>query len=114
MLIHLVGIVTLVYAFAPYDNQLAIIHFVRAHSAGPSSAGSLSALLFGYLPIVVLAGLAMLLTQRQMRRRDAGLLDARGKLPLEAEVTWLFSFGAAFTVTAFFCRWGGSMIVAYL
>ena len=96
MLIYLVGIVTLVYAFAPYDNQLAIIHFVTAHSAGPSSAGSLSALLLGYLPIVVLAGLAMLLTQRQMRRGNAGLLDAREKLLLEAEVTWLFSFGAAF------------------
>jgi hypothetical protein len=113
-IIYVAGMLTLLYAFAPYDNQLAIMHFVIAHSAGPSSAGSLNTLLFGYLPIMVLAMLAMLLTWRQMRRRDAGLLDARGKVLLEAEVSWLFSFGAAFTVTAFLCRWGGSMIVAYL
>ncbi len=114
MITYLVSIVTLLYGFAPYDNQLAIIQFVSTHSAGPSSVGSLGMLLFGYLPIVVLAVLAMLLTQRQMRQRDAGLLDARGMLLLEAEVTWLFSFGAAFTVTSFLCRWGGSMIVHYL
>jgi hypothetical protein len=112
--IYVAGMLTLLYAFAPYDNQLAIVHFVIAHSAGPSSAGSLNTLLFGYLPMGVLAILAMLLTWRQTRRRDAGLLDTRGKLLLEAEVSWLFSFGAAFTVTAFLCRWGGSMIVAYL
>lgn len=113
-LIYLVAIVTLLYAFAPYDNQLAIIRFVTAHSAGRSSAGSLSMLLFGYLPLGILALIAMLLTSRQMRRRDAGLLDARETLLLKAEVSWLFSFAAAFMVTAFLCRWGGSMIVAYL
>ena len=71
-------------------------------------------LLFGYLPLGILALIAMLLTSRQMRRRDAGLLDARETLLLKAEVSWLFSFAAAFMVTAFLCRWGGSMIVAYL
>jgi hypothetical protein len=113
-LIYLVAIVTLLYAFAPYDNQLAIMRFVTAHSAGRSSGGSLSMLLFGYLPLGTLSLLAMLLTWRQMQRRDAGLLDARETLLLEAEVSWLFSFAAAFMVTAFLCRWGGSMIVAYL
>jgi hypothetical protein len=112
--IYVAGILTLLYAFAPYDHQLAIVRCVLAHSAGRSSAGSLNTLLFGYLPMVVLATLTLLLTWRQMRRRDAGLLDASGKLLLEAELSWLFSFGAAFTVTAFLCRWAGSMIIAYL
>lgn len=113
-LIYFVAIVTLLYGFAPYDNQLAIIRFVTAHSAGRSSAGSLSMLLFGYLPLGVLATVAMLLTWRQMQRRNAGLLDARETLLLEAEVSWLFSFATAFTVTTFLCRWGGSMIVSFL
>lgn len=113
-LMHLVAIVALLYGFAPYDNQLVIIRFVTAHSASRSSAGSLNMTLFGYLPLGIMVLLAMLLTWRQMRRRDAGLLDARGTLLLEAEVCWLFSFAAAFAVTAFLCRWGGSMIAAHL
>lgn len=112
--LYLVGILTLLYAFAPYQNQLAILRFVTAHSAGRSSAGSLSALLFGYLPLVALVMLAMLLTWRQMRRRDAGLLGPDETLLLEAETSWLFSFAAAFATAVFLCRWAGSMIVAYL
>jgi hypothetical protein len=112
--IYIAAVLTLLYAFAPYDHQLAIARFVIAHSAGWSSAGSLSTLLFGYLPMGFLVMLATLLTWRQTRRRDAGLLDAGGKLLLEAEVSWLFSFAAAFTVTGFLSRWAGSMIVAYL
>lgn len=112
--LYLVGILTLFYAFAPYENQLAILRFVTAHSAGRSSAGSLGALLFGYLPMVALVMLAMLLTWRQMRRRDAGLLRPRETLLLEAETSWLFSFAAAFAMAVFLCRWAGNMIVAYL
>ncbi|PXA99084.1 hypothetical protein DMC47_05235, partial [Nostoc sp. 3335mG] len=112
--LYLVGILTLLYAFAPYENQLAILRFVTAHSAGRSSAGSLGALLFGYLPMVALVMLAMLLTWRQMRRRDAGLLRPEETLLLEAETAWLFSFAAAFAMAVFLCRWAGSMIVAYL
>ena len=113
-LIYLVGVATLVYVFAPYDNQRAIVRFLIAHSAGPSSAGSLSELIFGYVPMAFLAALAMILTSRQMRRRDAGLLDAHEKLVLQAELSWLFSFAAAFTLTMFLCRWVGSMTLAYL
>jgi hypothetical protein len=113
-LITLLGIATLFYAFAPYENQRAIVHFIWAHSAGRGSAGSLSSILFGYLPMAGTAALAMLLTWRQMKRRDAGLLDERATMMLEAETNWLFSFGAAFTVTALLCRMAGSMIVAYL
>jgi len=113
-LIYLVGVTTLVYVFAPYDNQRAIVRFLIAHSAGPSSAGSLSELIFGYVPMAFLAALAMILTSRQMRRRDAGLLDAHEKLVLQAELSWLFSFAAAFTLTMFLCRWVGSMTLAYL
>jgi hypothetical protein len=111
---YAVGLATLLYVFASYADQLAIARFIVRHSAGSSSAGSLSSLLFVYLPMVWLSGLAMLLTFRQMRRRDAGLLGAREKLLLDAETSWLFSFAAAFTTTSMLCNWTGSMIVQHL
>jgi cytochrome bd-type quinol oxidase subunit 2 len=87
VLIYFVGILTLLYAFVPYDNQLAVARFITVYSAGLSSSGTMSMLLFGYLPMAVVVLLAISLTWRQLRRRDAGLLDARGKLILEAEMT---------------------------
>lgn len=113
-LIYIVATATLLYAFAPYENQLAIARFLNAYSAGRTSAGSLALLTFGYLPMAGLSALAVLLTYRQMRRRDTGLLDARQTLLLEAETTWLFSFAAAMVMAALFCRVAGGMIVAYL
>jgi hypothetical protein len=113
-LIYLLAVATILYAFAPYEHQLRIVRFVAAHSAGGASAGSLSALLFGYLPMVLTVGIAMLLTHRGMRRLDAGLLDQRAALMLRAETVWLFSFAAAFTTTVFLCRIIGGLIVAYL
>jgi hypothetical protein len=112
--IYFVGIGTLLYAFAPYEHQLAIVRFVATHSVGRSSAGSLTMLLFGYVPLMMLAGLTMLLTWRQMRRRDAGLLDTSERLVLEAETSWLFSFGLAFAATTLLCRLAGSMIAVHL
>jgi hypothetical protein len=114
ILVYVVGIVTLLFTFAPYANQLAIVRFLTLHSAGRTSAGSLSTLLFGYLPMLSIAALAMLATYRQMRRRDAGLLDARQRFLLDAETNWLFSFGAAFGTTVLLCRMAGGMIVAHL
>lgn len=111
LFVHLVGITTLIYSFAPYDNQRAIARFVMSSSAGRASAGSLTMLVFGYLPMTALAVAAMLLTYRQLRRRDAGLLDAAETMVFEAEVSWLFSFAAAFAVTAVLCRWVGGMIL---
>ncbi len=113
-LFYLIGIMTLLYAFAPYDHQRAIIRFLGAHSAGRASAGSLATFVFGYLPMGVLMALAMALTRRQVRERDAGRLDARGRILLEAEVTWLFSFAAAYVTAMLLCRLLGGAIVAHL
>ncbi len=112
--IYFVSIGTLLYAFAPYHHQLAIVRFVATHSVGGSSVGILNILLFGYVPLIMLVGLTMLLTWRQTRRRDAGLLDTRERLVLEAETSWLFSFGLAFAGTTLLCRSAGSMIAVHL
>lgn len=113
VLIHLVGMAILLITFAPYGNQRAIVHLLHRFSAGTASYGSLAGLLFGYVPLALFCLLAMLLTQRQMKRRDAGLLDAEQSLVLNAEVNWLFSFGAAFLIAALLCRFAG-MIIRYL
>jgi hypothetical protein len=113
-LMYAAGAAALLFAFLPYDHQLRFTRFVALHSIGSASAGSLSSLLFVYLPMLVLRGLAMLLTARRMRQRNVGLLDGRHALLLAAEVNWLFAFAAAFTMTALLCRMLGSAIVAYL
>lgn len=113
-LVHILGVATLIFTFLPYDNQILFAHFVSQYSGGRSSAGSLNALLFVYLPFAAVMGLAMLLTWRQMRRRDACQLTPEAEKLLQAEMNWLFSWGTAFVMAAFVCRFSGSMITRFL
>ncbi len=105
---------TLLFIFLPYENQLAIGRFVTHNSRGSASAGSLSMLLFAWLPLLLLVLLSMLLLSREMRRRDAGLLDDEAKLLLSAEMKWLFAFATAFAMTMLLCRMFGSVIIRHL
>lgn len=111
---YILGIATLFYVFLPYENQIAIGRFLVRHSVGTASAGGLGTLLFGYLPMAVLALISMLLLSRQLRRREAGVLSNDEKLALAAEMNWLFSYALAFGTTALLCRIFGAMIVRYL
>ncbi|WP_442679692.1 hypothetical protein ACSBM8_00355 [Sphingomonas sp. ASY06-1R] len=111
---YLVAILLLIGTFAPYRHQAMIGHFLDRFSAGSASRGSLASLVFDYLPLLLFCGLAALLTYRQLQRRDAGQLDPDQALELDAELNWLFSFGAAFLIAAFLCRWAGAMILAFL
>ena len=111
---YLVGIALLIVTFAPYGHQAMIAHFLDRFSAGTASRGSLASLVFDYIPLLVFCGLAGLLTYRQLERRNAGQLDAAQALEVDAEVNWLFSYGAAFSIAAFLCRWAGSMLLAFL
>lgn len=110
----LIGMATLLFVFLPFENQLAIGGFLARHSAGRASAGSLSMLIFAWLPLLLLGLLSMLLLSRQMRRRDAGLMDAEARRVLAAEMNWLFSFATAFAMTMLLCRLFGAMVVHYL
>lgn len=107
--LYVLGIAALLLVFLPQDNQAAFSAFIGHYSAGRASAGSLTMLVFAWLPLLALIGLCMLLLRRQFRLRDAGLLDAAGKRLLSAETHWLFSFAAAFAATAFLCRLIGSV-----
>lgn len=112
--LRVIGMATLLHVFLPFGNQVAISGFLARHSAGWASAGSLATLLFAWVPLVLLLLLSMLLLSRQMRRRDAGLLDEEGKRLLQAETNWLFSFAAAFAMTVLLCCVFGAMVVRYL
>ena len=112
--LRFIGMATLLHVFLPFGNQVAISGFLARHSAGWASAGSLATLLFAWVPLVLLSLLSMLLLSRQMRRRDAGLLDEEGKQLLQAETNWLFSFAAAFAMTVLLCRVFGAMVIRYL
>ncbi|HDS1831216.1 TPA: hypothetical protein RNT04_003462 [Stenotrophomonas maltophilia] len=107
--LYVLGIATLLLVFLPHDNQAAFSAFIGRYSAGRASAGSLTMLVFAWLPLLTLMGVCMLLLRRQFRLRDAGLLDVVGKRLLSAESHWLFSFAAAFAATAFLCRLIGSV-----
>jgi len=113
-LMYLLGMAILIMTFAPYEHQISIIHWLDRFSAGSASRGSLSGIVFVYLPMILFCTLAMLLTYRQMKRRDAGALDAAEALELGAEVNWLFSFAAAFAIASLLCRFAGSAILGYM
>lgn len=113
-LARLLTVAALLFFFMPYRNQTAIARFLSTHSAGRASAGSLAGLIFFYLPFCVMAVLIGALTWRQAKRRDAGLLSERESLLLEAETTWLFSFGAAVIIVIFLCHFAGGMITAFM
>jgi hypothetical protein len=104
----------MLFAFLPYDHQLKFTRFAAQHSAGAASAGSLNSILFVYMPMLGLCGLAMLLTAQETRRHKVGLLDKPRALVLVAQLTWLFAFAAALTMTVLFCRLIGGAIVVSL
>lgn len=113
-LMYLLGMAILIMTFAPYENQISIAHWINRFGSGSASRGGLSGIVFVYLPMILFCALAMLLTYRQTKRRDAGALDAIKALELKAEVNWLFAFATAFAVSSLLCRFAGSMILAYM
>ena len=113
-LTYLLGILTLTYVFLPYQNQLGLARFINMYSAGHASARGLNSIVFFYLPMASMMTLAALMTWRQLRRRDAGLLNEQEKKLLTAEINWLFSFGAAYVMAVVLCRFAGGLIVNLL
>ena len=113
-LFYLLAIAGLLFSFMPYENQIAISRFMVEISSGSATRRQLTGLLFGYLPMILFALLALALIHRQQRRRDADLLDARERLLLRAEMNWLFSFGVALGSVILFSQVFGNMIITRL
>jgi len=110
--LYLLGMALIAFVFLPLDNQRAFRSWVSRFSAGPASAGQLNVLLFAWLPLLVLIAVCMLSLYRQVRRRDAGLLDEAGKRLLNAEMNWLLAFAGALAATMLVCRVAGSVVGA--
>lgn len=104
----------LLFSFMPYQHQLAVLKFMVNISSGSATLRQLPGLLFGYLPMFFFALCAIMLTHRQQRRRDAGLLSIRERLLLRAEINWLMSFGVALASVILLSQLFGSMIVSRL
>lgn len=109
-LMYLAAMTILVITFAPYQHQVRIASFLDRFSAGSASHGTLSGIAFLHAPMALFCVFAILVTHRQMKRRDAGGLDATRTIELDAEVNWLFAFAATFGTAAFLCHFAGSMI----
>ncbi|OUL11187.1 hypothetical protein B0X78_14060 [bacterium AM6] len=105
--LYLLGMALIAFVFLPLDNQCAFRGWVSRFSAGPASAGQLNVLLFVWLPLLVLIAVCMLSLYRQVRRRDAGLLDEAGKRLLNDEMNWLLAFAGALAATTLVCRVAG-------
>lgn len=110
--LYVLGMALVLFVFPPLDNQRAFGSWVSRFSVSPAFAGQLNVLLFAWLPLLVLMAVCMLLLYRQVRRRDAGLLDEAGKRLLNAEMSWLFAFAGALAATMLVCRVAGSVVGA--
>ncbi len=100
--------------FLPFGNQVRIAFFISRHSDGSATAGSLNEALFGWIPMILMAGLLVLLTYRQMQRRNDGMLDGGEQLLLRSELNWLTGFAMAFTAVVILCHMTGSMAITSL
>lgn len=113
-LFHLVGIASLLFVFMPYQNYFTIEHYLRVlhentpslPSIHPEHLAGVTLMVFIILPLLLLGGLAMLLTYR----RNSWLLDERTKFLLKAERIWLFSFSAGFIGALNMCWWVSQVV----
>lgn len=113
-LLYVLTLAGLLYGFMPYEHQVELVRLVWRLGSGTATRRQLPMLLFGYLPLVVFGLLAVALTHRQRRRRDAGRFDARARLVLRAEMNWLWAFATAATMTILMLQFFGQLIVAKL
>lgn len=111
---YLLAIGGLLFSFVPYQHQAAILQFMINISSGSATLRQLPGLLFGYLPMIFFTLCTLLLTHRQQRRREGGLLNYRERLLLRAETNWLMSFGIALATVILLSQVFGSMIISRL
>ena len=81
---------------------------------GSATRRQLTGLVSGYIPMMLFSLLAIALSRRQYRRREAGLLDERERSLLQAETNRLFSFGVGLVSVMLFGQLLGNIIVTRL
>ncbi|MEN4904396.1 hypothetical protein [Luteimonas sp. TWI1416] len=112
--LYVVGIASLLAAYAPLRHHEALNAFLARFSAGRSSFSSLATLMVVYVPMAISLGLAMLLLSGDRKRLEAGTLPPDETLRLQLRQDWVFSFMAAYVLIGFLAFLAGHMLLAYL
>ncbi|WP_313012745.1 hypothetical protein [Brevundimonas sp.] len=112
--LYVVGILSLLAAYAPIGHQEGLAAFLERFSAGRASFTSLATLIVIFLPMAISFALLAPLVERDSRRLNAGLADAAEVLRLQAKQEWLFSFATAFVMTGFLAFFAGNLILSFL
>ncbi|MBN9466362.1 hypothetical protein [Brevundimonas sp.] len=112
--VYVVGVVSLIAAYAPLGHQEALNAFLARFSAGRASFTSLAQLVVIFLPMAASFAIIVPLLERDRRRMAAGLADEAEVLRLQAKQEWLFAFAAAFVMTGFTAFLAGNMILQFL
>ena len=113
-LVYVVGVVSLIAAYAPLGHQEALNAFLGRFSAGRASFTSLAQLVVIFLPMAASFAIIVPLLERDRRRMAAGLADEAEVLRLQTKQEWLFAFAAAFVMTGFTAFLAGNMILNFL
>ena len=113
-LVYVVGVVSLIAAYAPLGHQEALNAFLGRFSAGRASFTSLAQLVVIFLPMAASFAIIAPLLERDRRRMAAGLADEAEVLRLQTKQEWLFAFAAAFVMTGFTAFLAGNMILNFL
>jgi hypothetical protein len=113
--LYIIGMASLLAAYAPLDHQAILNAFLGRFSAGRSSFSSLATLVVIYLPMVMsFAVIFPFLNAHRKRAQTGGAIDPAEALRLQDNDEWLVSFAAAYVSVGFFTFVAGNMILNFM
>lgn len=113
-LLYLVGMSSLIAAYAPFGHQEALTSFLWRFSAGRASFSSLVQLVIVFLPMALSFACIIPLFEADRKRLAAGGLSEQEVLGIRGRQEWLSSFATSFVMAGFLAFIAGNMILAYL
>lgn len=113
-ILYLVGMSSLVVAYAPLGHQEALTSFLWRFSAGRASFSSLVQLVIVFVPMALSFACLMPLFEADRKRLSAGGLSQQEALAIRGRQEWLSSFATAFVMAGFLAFLAGNMILAHL
>ena len=113
-ILYLVGMSSLIAAYAPLGHQEALTSFLWRFSAGRASFSSLVQLVIVFLPMALSFACLVPLFEADRKRLTAGGLNEHEALSIRGRQEWLSSFATAFVMAGFLAFMAGNMILAHL
>lgn len=112
--LYLIGVGSLIAAYAPLGHQEALNGFLSRFSAGRASFSSLANLVVIFLPMALSFACLMPFLEADRKRLAAGQVEDAEILPLQDRQEWLGSFATAFVMAGFLSFVAGNMILSHL